>query len=463
MEATISDTHDILQKLAATAGRLGIEFVDIAGNVDLVADSVKRQADLFGELHQTSQRLNTHNHQITDAAGSARDVASAARQDMAAARDRFQLSLAAINALVSAVGEIQEHLSSLGGVLAQVGRIASGIDAIARQTNLLALNATIEAARAGEAGKGFAVVASEVKALSRQTANATSEIDQTLKDLSSRLTQVIEFGNSGKRDAEKVAVEARAIGTTFETVGSAIDGIEVSSDKIGAAAHSIDAECNTLLSGMDALSKGVIGSSSALDQAKSRLNELLTTAEALIGITALSGVETEDTPFVRYVVDLSKTIGERFEAALASGEISEADLFDTSYQPIAGSNPQQHMTRYVTFTDRVLPEYQEKALSFSDKIVFCAAVDRNAFLPTHNRKFSQPQGTDVAWNTAHCRNRRIFNDRVGAKAGSSREAFVVQTYRRDMGAQGFIMMKDVSAPIFVRGRHWGGLRLAYRV
>jgi methyl-accepting chemotaxis protein len=39
----------------------------------------------------------------------------------------------------------------------------------------------------------------------------------------------------------------------------------------------------------------------------------------------------------------------------------------------------------------------------------------------------------------------------------------VQTYRRDMGGGTFAVMKDVSAPIRVRGRHWGGLRLAYRV
>jgi methyl-accepting chemotaxis protein len=27
----------------------------------------------------------------------------------------------------------------------------------------------------------------------------------------------------------------------------------------------------------------------------------------------------------------------------------------------------------------------------------------------------------------------------------------------------YVMMKDVSAPIFVDGRHWGGVRLAYKV
>ena len=45
--------------------------------------------------------------------------------------------------------------------------------------------------------------------------------------------------------------------------------------------------------------------------------------------------------------------------------------------------------------------------------VFCAAVDRNGYLPVHNAVFSKPQGSDPTWNNANCRNRRLFNDRTG--------------------------------------------------
>src|SRR5690606_27678028 len=123
------------------------------------------------------------------------------------------------------------------------------------------------------------------------------------------------------------------------------------------------------------------------------------------------------------------------------------------YRPVAGTDPVQYLTRFTEFTDAVLPAIQEKVAAGDDCIVFCAAVDENGYLPTHNRKFSQPQRDgDVTWNTANCRNRRLFNDRVGLAAGRNLEPFLLQTYRRDMGGGQFVLMKDISAPIIVGGR-----------
>jgi methyl-accepting chemotaxis protein len=140
-----------------------------------------------------------------------------------------------------------------------------------------------------------------------------------------------------------------------------------------------------------------------------------------------------------------------------------ADLFDEDYRPIPGTDPEQVLTRFTAFTDRVLPPVQEPVLGFDARIVFCAALDRNGYLPTHNRIYSQQQGDDPVWNAANCRNRRIFSDRTGLGAGRNTRPFLLQTYRRDMGGGNFALMKDLSAPITVRGRHWGGLRIGYKV
>lgn len=111
--------------------------------------------------------------------------------------------------------------------------------------------------------------------------------------------------------------------------------------------------------------------------------------------------------------------------------------------------------------DRILTLLQDPVLDMDSKIVCCAAVETNRYLPTRNQKFSEPPGNDPLWNMTHCRNRSLFDDRVGLKAGRNTDPFLLQVYRCDMGGGAFTMMKDLSAPIFVQGKHWGGLRLAY--
>src|SRR3546814_9746239 len=64
------------------------------------------------------------------------------------------------------------------------------------------------------------------------------------------------------------------------------------------------------------------------------------------------------------------------------------------------------MAGCVALTDEVRPPIQEPALQFDERVVFCACVDVNGYLPTHNLKFGEPQGSDPVWNAAHCRNRR---------------------------------------------------------
>lgn len=175
------------------------------------------------------------------------------------------------------------------------------------------------------------------------------------------------------------------------------------------------------------------------------------------------GIRTVDTPFIDAVRDAADCIGAAFDSALAAGEIGLAALFSRDYRPVPGNDPQQVLAPFTALTDSLLPAILEPLLALSPRVVFCAAVNVDGYLPTHNRKFSLPQRAgDPAWNTANCRNRRLFADRVGLAAGQNTRPFLMQAYRRDMGNGDFAMMKDVSAPITVAGRHWGGLRLAYR-
>ncbi|WP_204328353.1 hypothetical protein, partial [Stenotrophomonas maltophilia] len=82
-----------------------------------------------------------------------------------------------------------------------------------------------------------------------------------------------------------------------------------------------------------------------------------------------------------------------------AGRLSREDAFDNAYVEVPGSNPPQYTTRYLRAFEAILPAIQERWLGLDKRMTFCAAVDRNAYLPVHNRVCSQPQRpNDPAWN-----------------------------------------------------------------
>jgi methyl-accepting chemotaxis protein len=185
-------------------------------------------------------------------------------------------------------------------------------------------------------------------------------------------------------------------------------------------------------------------------------------SEQLIEQIAGCGIETPDTGMIRTAQEAAAQIAKLLADAMRTQAISEADLFDERYQPVAGTSPQQHLTRFVELADRLFPQVQERVLGLSDKIVYCIAVDRNGYVATHNRKYNNAQRPgEVVWNTANSRWRRIFNDRTGLASARNQRPFLLQTYRRDMGGGNFVVLKEAAAPISVAGRHWGAIRVGF--
>jgi methyl-accepting chemotaxis protein len=177
----------------------------------------------------------------------------------------------------------------------------------------------------------------------------------------------------------------------------------------------------------------------------------------------LWSIHDENTEFVTRAMEAGTALSRIFEDAVARGEISIDDMFDADYVEIPGTNPVQHRTRILGWADRALPPFQEAFLARDPRMVFCVMIDRNGYLPVHNKIYSHPQRPgDVAWNTANSRNRRIFNDPAGLAAGRNLRSYLIQSYARDMGNGKTVMMREIDVPIRVAGRHWGGFRTAYK-
>ena len=113
------------------------------------------------------------------------------------------------------VAETAKKVKRLGESSQKISAVVNLIGTFAAQTNLLALNASIEAARAGEEGRGFAVVANEVRALARQSAEATSEISQLVAGIQAETNEVVAAMEAG---TEQVVVGTQLVDDTRQSL-----------------------------------------------------------------------------------------------------------------------------------------------------------------------------------------------------------------------------------------------------
>ncbi len=451
-----------LDEIGESAIRLGHDIVSVAGFVDLLDQRTQSQLQLMKRAESAVEEVGLSNTSVREAAEQLVAAVDASMQAVTHSTNRIQTNSENSRHVAGWVQTLDDQMGTISGTLKTMQSSAMQIGEIALQVNILAINAKIEAARAGAAGRGFSVVAEEINNLSRKTATATDGIRRAIEGLSAAI-------GSLRREAEDVSSIAAGTLSEYEGIDAALRDMSTHVRNGQGAARQIAQKAFEVQAANESFAPvfaEVIAASGETAQqvatARDQISGLIDNSESMVQTAVELGASTGDTPMIILAQETAFNMGEALAKAVEAGQITMSQLFDMRYRAVQGSNPQQVLAPFTDLTDRLFPAFQEAVLAKDPRIVFCAAVDQNGYLPTHNRKFSAPQGSDPVWNAANCRNRRIFNDRVGLGAGRNTLPFLMQIYRRDMGGGVFSMMKDVSAPIRVNGRHWGGLRVAYK-
>jgi len=152
----------------------------------------------------------------------------------------------------------------------------------------------------------------------------------------------------------------------------------------------------------------------------------------------------------------ARLVGKVIEEAVDNGVFGVKDAFDKNYEEIPGFDPPKYHTRYDFYLDKAILAMEDEFLK-DESVVYAVAVDTNGYLPTHNTRYQQPISGDQKKDLVGNRTKRIFNDPVGIKAAQNQKEAYQQVYNRDTGE----VMWDISSPVFVKGKHWGGFRIGF--
>ena len=210
--------NDMMTELTSLVSQAQRSSVQVTTSVTEIAATSKQQqatatetAATTTEIGATSRDLVRTMTEVTSAADQASILAGSGQQGLARMEETMHSVMGAADLVNAKLAILNEKAGNINQVVVTIVKVAD-------QTNLLSLNAAIEAEKAGEYGRGFAVVATEVRRLADQTAVATYDIEQMVREIQSAVS-------AGVMGMDKFSEEVRRGMSEVQQVGEQLSQI----------------------------------------------------------------------------------------------------------------------------------------------------------------------------------------------------------------------------------------------
>lgn len=272
--AELSDGFNRMSdELGTLVGHIQRSGIQVNTSVTEIAATAKEQQATAAEIAATTTEIGATSREIAatgrELARTMKEVAGFA-EDSASLAGRGQAGLGQMETTMArvseATGTINAKLAVLSDKAANIGQVVTTINRVADQTNLLSLNAAIEAEKAGEYGRGFAVVATEIRRLADQTAVATADIEQMVREIQAAVS-------AGVMGMDRFSEEVRAGLSEVRQVGQQLAQIIQQVQALAPRCEAVSEGVQVQATGADQITQSLVQLSEAAQQTVDSLRQ----------------------------------------------------------------------------------------------------------------------------------------------------------------------------------------------
>jgi methyl-accepting chemotaxis protein WspA len=277
---------NMMQSLARIVGDVQSSGIQVNSSVTAIAATGKEQQATASEIAATTTEIGATSKEIS---ATSRELVKTMNEVSAVAEQSATLAnsgQAGLSRMEETMRQVMEAAASINAKLAVLNEKASNINQVvttitkvADQTNLLSLNAAIEAEKAGEYGRGFAVVASEIRRLADQTAVATYDIEQTVKEIQSAVS-------AGVMGMDKFSEEVRRGMGDVQQVGGELSQIIQHVQALAPRVESVNEGMQAQATGAEQISQALMQLGEAAQQTVESLRHSTVAVDGLMEVSA---------------------------------------------------------------------------------------------------------------------------------------------------------------------------------
>jgi methyl-accepting chemotaxis protein len=276
----------MVTNLAALVSEVQKSGIQVNASVNTIAATTKEQQATASEIAATTTEIGATSKEIS---ATSRELVRTLKEVSAFAEQSATLAGSGQTGLtqmeetmrhvMEAAAAINAKLAVLNEKAGNINQVVTTITKVADQTNLLSLNASIEAEKAGEYGKGFSVVATEIRRLADQTAVATYDIEQMVKEIQSAVS-------AGVMGMDKFSDEVRRGMQEVQQVGGQLSQIIQQVQALAPRVESVNEGMQAQATGAEQITQALGQLSEASQQTVESLRQ---SALAIEGLNEVSG------------------------------------------------------------------------------------------------------------------------------------------------------------------------------